>query len=105
MSDASTTRMLAAYIQRRVSPPLFLSSFFTTTPRSFHNSEHIELDIGPGEPYLALPVQSVTIAARKHESGECTINRFMPLVDGLEGAVAAWTAPQRRPGVDPFQVP
>src|SRR5688572_24911099 len=105
MSDASTTRMLDAYIERRVSPPLFLSSFFRVSPRSFHNSEHVELDIRRGEPYLAIPVQSVTSGARKHEATVYTNKKFTPPVYDLESTISAWTTSQRRPGSDPFEDP
>lgn len=103
MSDASTTRMLEAYIEQRTSPPLFLSSFFRTTPRSFHNSEHVEVDIRRGEPVLALPVQSLTSGTRKVEDSVYTNKKFTPPVYDLETTISAWSTSRRQPGVDPFQ--
>jgi hypothetical protein len=95
--------MLEAYIERRVSPQLFLSSFFRTSPRSFHNSEHVEVDIRRGEPYLAIPVQSVTSGARKHEVSLYTNKKFTPPVYDLEVSISAWSTSQRQPGITPFQ--
>lgn len=102
MSDASTTRMLEAYIEQQSSPPLFLSSFFRTTPRSFHNSEFVEVDIRRGEPHLAIPVQSLTAGARKHELSEYTNKKFKPPVYDLEVTLSAWSSSMRSPGATPF---
>lgn len=103
MSDSSTTRMLEAYIEQRTSPKLFLSSFFSTTPRSFHSSEFVEVDIRRMEPRLAIPVQSVNAGARQHEASKYTNKKFLPAVYQQEATISAWSTSQRRPGVDPFQ--
>lgn len=105
MSDASTTLMIEAYIEQSSATPLFLSGFFPTTPRSFHDSEHIEEDVRRGEPYLAIPVPSVQSGARKHEASVYTNKKYTPPVYDLEGTISAWSTSKRRPGVDPFQDP
>jgi hypothetical protein len=105
MSDASTTRMLDAYIEQRQSVPMFLSSFFKTTPRSFHNSEYVEVDIRRAEPYLAIPVQSVESGTRKHEASVYTNKKHKPPVYDMETSISAYTASKRQPGVNPFQDP
>jgi hypothetical protein len=95
--------MLDAYIERRSSPPLFFSSFFRVSPRSFHNSEFIEVDIRRGEPHIAIPVPSVTSGARKYEASLYENRKFKPPVYDTEAGISAWTTSLRRPGVDPFQ--
>src|SRR4051812_1807263 len=105
MTDLGTARMLDAYIEQRVSPRLFLSSFFRTTPKSFHNAEHVEVDLRRGEPYIAIPVPSVNSGARKIEANKGTNKAFVPPVYDLETTINAWSTGQRQLGQNPFDDP
>ncbi len=44
MSDATTKRMLAPFIEQAPTP-MFLSSFFRSSPADYHNSETVEIDV------------------------------------------------------------
>lgn len=105
MSDSSTTRMLAAYIEQRVSPELFLQSFFQISERNFHNSDFVEIDIRRGEPHLATPVQSVQSGARKIEVTKYENKNLKPPVYDLETTLSSFQLYKRIQGRDPFQDP
>lgn len=55
MSDATTKRMLAPFIEQAPSP-MFLSSFFKSTPQDYHNSETVEIDVQRDGEDLAIVV-------------------------------------------------
>lgn len=97
--------MLDAYIEQRQSPQLFLSSFFKTTPKSFHSSEHVEVDTRRSEPHIAVPVASVDSGARVVEATKYVNEKFTPPVYDLETKISAWSTKERQPGVDPFEDP
>jgi hypothetical protein len=105
MSDNGTIRMLQAYIEQRVSPRLFLTSFFRLTQDGIHNSEFVEVDIKRGEPRIAIPVPSISSGARKVEASKHTNKKFKPPVYDLETTISAWSTAQRQVGQDPFQDP
>lgn len=103
--DESTSRLLDAYIEQRTSPTLFLSSFFKLTERGIHASEHVEVDIRRGEPRLAVPVQDVTVGARKIETSKFENRKYRPAVVKLETPISVWSTAKRRPGENTFQDP
>jgi hypothetical protein len=104
-SNSSTSRMLDAYIEQRVSPRLFLSSFFRTTPKSFHQSDTVQVDIKRGEPYIAVPVAGVNGGARKVEDTKFTNKEYTPPKYDLEAPITAWSTGERQIGATPFEDP
>lgn len=105
MSDDSTTRMLDAYVERRVSPSMFFTSLFGLNPRGIHSSEFVEQDVRRGEPRIAIPVPSITSGARKVENTDYQNVKYKPAVIKLESTISAWSTTKRRPGVNPFEDP
>jgi hypothetical protein len=97
--------MLDAYIERRVSPKMFLTSFFGLSPRGIHSSEHVEIDVRRGEPRIAIPVPSITAGARKVENSKYQNKKLIPAVIKLEGSISAWSTGKRRPGMTAFEDP
>lgn len=105
MTGQQTSRMLDAYIEQRVSPRLFLSSFFRTTPKSFHTSETVQVDIKRGDPYIAVPVTGKNGGARKVEDTKFTNKEYVPPTYKLESPIEAWSTGERQPGQNPFDDP
>ena len=104
MSDNSTKRMIAMY-EEDASAPLFLSGFFQSPPRNFHNSELIEIDVIREDEEVAIVVQDLTAGARANESNRYTNKGFTPPIFDEEGTIHAYDMIKRQPGVDPFQDP
>jgi hypothetical protein len=104
MSDSSTTRMIEAYMEE-AEAPAFLSGFFQSPPRNFHNSEKIEIDIVRDDENVAVAVQSIKAGARQNEETLYQNKAFTPPVFREEAALSAYDLGNRRPGVDPFTDP
>jgi major capsid protein E len=104
MSDTSTTRMIEMYMEE-AEAPMFLSGFFQSPPRNFHNSEKVELDIIRDEEDIAVVIQDLTAGARHNESTLYTNKAFTPPIFKEQGAIHAFNTIKRQPGVDPFQDP
>lgn len=105
MSDGSTTRILEAYEEQRVSAPMFLTSFFRLVPGNIHSSEFVEVDIRRGEPRIAVAVQDLQAGARKIANSGYQNKKFAPAIFKLEGTVDAWTASKRQLGMQAFEDP
>jgi hypothetical protein len=84
---------------------MFLSGFFQSPPRNFHNTEKVELDIIREDEDVAIVIQDLTAGARMNESTKYTNKAFTPPIFKEMGAVHAFDQIQRQPGQDPFQDP
>jgi hypothetical protein len=104
MSDSSTTRMIDAYMEE-AEAPLFLSGFFQSSPRNFHSSEKVEIDIVRSDESIAIAVQSIKSGARQNEETLYQNKAFTPPVFREEYALSAYDLGNRRPGVDPYTDP
>ncbi len=104
MSDASTRRLIENYVERAPTP-MFLSGFFKSPPRNFHNTEKVEIDIIRDDEDVAIVLTDVTTGARLNESSLYTNKAFTPPIFDEAGAINAYKQMQRSAGVDPFQDP
>lgn len=104
MSDASTRRLLELYFEEATAP-MFLSGFFRTPPRNFHNTEEVEIDIVRDDEQVAIVVQSLSTGPRNNEDTLYTNKGFVPPILWEKGSLSAFNMIKRQPGVDPFQDP
>lgn len=104
MTGQNTSRMLDAYIEARVSPRLFLSSFFKTTSKSFHSAKTVQFDVARGEPHVAVPIPGEH-GFRKIEKTKSTNKELIPPRYALEAPIEAWSTGERQAGQNPFDDP
>ncbi|MEC7520164.1 MAG: major capsid protein [Myxococcota bacterium] len=104
MSDATTKRMISAYMDD-ADAPMFLSGFFQSPPRNFHTTEMVEIDIERDDPEVAIVVTDLKAGGRKNEIGQYTNKGFTPPIFKEEGVITAFNLMKRRPGQNPFQDP
>lgn len=104
MSNESTTRLIDAYMEE-AEAPAFLSGFFQSPPRNFHNSEKVEIDIVRSDESIAVAVHSIKSGGRQNEATLYQNKAFTPPVFKEEFALSAYDLANRRPGVDPFTDP
>lgn len=104
MSDASTIRMLEMYLEE-ASSPMFLSGFFQSPPRNFHDTEDVEIDILRDDEDVAIVIQDISAGSRSNESNLYTNKRWTPPIYDEDGTITAFKLNQRQAGVDPFQNP
>lgn len=104
MSDASTRRMIEMYMDE-AEAPMFLSGFFQSPQRNFHNTKEIEFDIQRDDEDIAVVVNDLSVGGRENESTVYTNKKFVPPIFNEVGAVNALDMIERRAGVDPFQDP
>lgn len=104
MSTATTIRMLAAYLQM-ASPTMFLSGFFQSPPRNFHNSEDVEIDIVRGQEDVAVVLTDLSTGYRMNETDIFSNKRLKPPIFKEAVSISAFTLLDRVPGDTPFQDP
>lgn len=104
MSDASTIRMIEMYMEE-ASAPMFLSGFFRSPPRNFHNSEAVEIDIVREDEDVAIVIQDLSAGGRLNEATQYTNKKFIPPIFKEIGAISAYKQIERRAGQNPFQDP
>lgn len=104
MSTEQTIRMLEAYRQA-TETPRFLSGFFQSPARNFHNTEYVEIDILREDEEVAVTVSDITAGARMNEATRLTNKRFTPPVFKEAGPINAYRLMDRAAGQDPFQNP
>ena len=103
--DASTTRLLDAYIEQRSLPQQFLTSFFKLSPRGIYNGEYVEVDLRRSEPRIAVPVPSLESGARKVENTTYDNKKWKAPVYKEETTISASTSDKREIGHDSFEDP
>lgn len=102
MSDILTKRMLPLY-ESVASPTLFLSGMFQSSPRNFHNSAEVEIDIKrSGEP-VSIVVQDLSTEGRYNSSDIYTNKRFKPPIHKEKGSLNAFDLINRQAGNNPFE--
>lgn len=100
MSDASTRRLLNAYLDKSGQKPGFFTGFFTPT---FFKSERVEIDIRRAAAHISPVIRSLSEGLNRAESVEYVNKDYLPPVYGEEFSLGTLSALKRMPGVDPFQ--
>jgi hypothetical protein len=104
MSDASTKRMIEMYVER-ADAPMFLSGFFNSPARNFHDTEEVEFDVIRDDEDVAVVIQDISAGANQNEASVYTNKSFKPPVFDEEGAISAYDLMKRQPGANPFADP
>ena len=104
MSDSTTRRMIAAYLQM-AEPTLFLSGFFQSPPQNFHSSEEVELDIIRGEEEVSIVLTDLSTGYRFNATDLYTNKSFKPPIHKEAVAINAFDLIQRMAGENPFVSP
>lgn len=100
MSDASTRRMLTAYLEQSAQKAGFFTQFFTPT---FHTTERVEVDIRRSGAHIAPVLRSLGEGLNRSECVEYVNKDFLPAVYGEEFSISTLSALKRQAGNDPFQ--
>ncbi len=104
MSDEITKRMLNAYIEE--APSLdFLSSFFQSPPKNFHNSETIEFDIVRSKLDKAVAVEDLSTGYRENSADIYTNKEFKPPIFKESVPLNSKDLLKREPGRTSFDDP
>lgn len=104
MSDASTTRMIEAYLEE-AEAPLFLAGHFRSPPENFHDTEKVEVDVQRDDEEVAIVLEDAATGARLNTNDLYTNKGFTPPVYDEAGAITAYNLMRRDPGDDPFKNP
>lgn len=104
MSDNSTRRMIEMYMEE-AEAPMFLSGFFQSPQRNFHETEHVELDVIREDEEVAVAIQDLSVGPRENEANKYTNKAFTPPIFDEAGTITAFDLIKRQPGADPFQNP
>jgi uncharacterized membrane protein len=96
--------MLEAYRQQ-TEAPRFLSGFFQSPARNFHDSEDVEVDIIREDEDVAVTVADITAGPRLNEATKLTNKRFTPPVYKEAGPISAYRLPLRQAGMTPYEDP
>lgn len=104
-SGTVTKRMLELYQKLGPAPLMFMSGFFGSPARNFHNTEKIELDIVRGDEEVAVAVQDLSTGHRMNTAEIYTTKEFTPPIfkEGLP--INSHDLLKRMPGNDPFKDP
>ena len=104
MSDITTRRMLEAYRQD-AEPTLFLSGFFQSPARNFHNSKEVEFDIVRSEEEVAIVIQDLSTGYRDNSADIYTNKSFIPPIFKEAAPINAFDLLNRVAGENPFEDP
>jgi len=104
MSDSSTKKMLAAYIQM-AAPMLFLSGLFKSPAVNFHTTEEVEIDIVRSDEDVAIVIQDLSSGHRMNGTDLYTNKGFKPPIFKEAVPLNAFDLLKRMPGDNPFQSP
>jgi hypothetical protein len=104
MSDASTRRLIDAYVQDSMAP-MFLGGFFQTPPQNFYNSEKVEIDVMRDDEDVAIAVEDLSSTPRQNENTLYTNKAFTPPIFMEEGTINSFDLIKRMPGQNPFENP
>lgn len=105
MSDQSTNRMIAAYLEQAVSP-MFLTSMFQSPAENFHATEKIELDIERDTEEVAIAITaSVQDGYRNNETTKYVNKSFTPPIFNEMATISGNDLMKRMPGRTPFEDP
>jgi hypothetical protein len=104
MTDASTRRIIAAYLDE-ASSPMFLNSFFQSPPQNFHDSQMVEIDIQRDTEEVAVVIQDLSTGARQNELLGYTNKAFTPPIYDEEATINSFDLLGRDYGASPFDTP
>lgn len=104
MSNETTRRMIEAYKQS-AAPTRFLSGFFQSPARNFHNSEEVEIDIVRGDEEIAIAIQNLSTGARANSTDIYTNKSFIPPIFSEKFAINSFDLLKRMAGDTPFEDP
>lgn len=104
MSTASTEKLIDSYLDE-ASAPRFLSSFFKSPPKNFHDQESVTLDIMRDDEDVAIVVTDLSTGARNNESTKYTSKGWTPPILWEKGSIQSFTKMQRQMGRTPFEDP
>ena len=102
MSGSATKRMIEAYVKMSSVIP-FLSGFFQSPQRNFHNSEEVEIDIIRDDEELAIAIQDISTGYRFNSDDQYTNKSFAPPILKEAFAINSFKLLKRGYGKDPFQ--
>ncbi len=101
MSDATTKRMLRAYISMG-STTLFLTGLFESPPENFHSSEEVEIDIERSDEDVSIVIQDISAGYRLNAADIYTNKSLKPPIHKEAGALNAFDLLKRDAGQNPF---
>ena len=104
MSDATTKRMIEAYLEQAMAP-MFLTSFFRTPAENYHRSEKVEIDIEREGEELAVVLTDLSQGPRYNESTLLTNKEFTPPIFDEAGTLNGFDLIKREAGEHPFMDP
>jgi hypothetical protein len=104
MSDKSTTRLIAPYLEESTAP-LFLSGMFQSPPQNFFNSQKVEYDIMRDAEDIAVPLPDDTRDPRELEASKYTNKSLTPPIFDEAGTITAQDQDNRQAGQTPFEDP
>lgn len=104
MTDASTRRIISAYMEEATAP-MFLSGFFRSPPQNFHNTEMVEIDVQRDSEDVAIVIQDLSTGARQNELAGYTNKAFTPPIYDEEATISSYELLQREFGQSPFDNP
>lgn len=103
MSDLSTKRMLAAYLEQSGQKAGFFTSFFQTPERNFHTSAEVTLDIVRSGAHIAPVLTDLSAGFNRSENRKAVNKSFKPAIYGETFGLNSFDAMKRPIGQDPFQ--
>lgn len=104
MSNASTVKMIRAYVQRAPAM-MFLSGMFLSPPENFHSSEEVEIDIMRTDEEVAIVLTDLGTGYRMNAGNIYTNKKFKPPIYKEAVTVRSDELIKRQPGDTPFQDP
>lgn len=104
MSDATTKRMIKAYLQM-AQPTLFLSGLFQSPPQNIHMSQEVEIDIVRSEEDVSIALEDVSTGYRFNSDNKFTSKGFKPPVHKEAVPINSFDLLKRAAGREPFQSP
>lgn len=103
MSDASTKKMISAYIERSATPMPFLSGFFQSPRENYHSTEEVEIDVQRNGEDVAIVVQDLGVGGRNNEASRYTNKTFIPPIYDERFSLNSFDLLKREPGMSPFE--
>lgn len=104
MSTASTEKLIDSYLDD-ASTPRFLSSFFKSPAKNFHDQESVTIDIMRDDEDVAIAVTDLSTGARNNESTKYTNKGWTPPILWEKGSVHSFNKMERVAGRTPFEEP
>jgi len=104
MSGTSTTLMLERF-KLEVGVPGYFASMFTTTPKSVHDTEMVEVDILRETEDIAVPVPNINSGYRENQFNKHVNKQFTPAIVKEQIGINGFDLIKRQPGANPFENP